>query len=108
MTTMKFNGRVRSLVVNDFKCPLYLLGCCSAYHAMAHPDMANINTQRAEQSNSLLNRLRGMLSYMSQENFVRHVSMFLGYRNMLRRLHYINPDCAEESVALRHFQCCRR
>lgn len=62
-----------------------LKGCCSGYNLDLHPDLININTQVAEQSNSLLNRLKGMVSYMSEANFICHVKLFLAYRNIIRR-----------------------
>ena len=83
-------------------------GCTSSYELDRYPDMEHINTQVAEQSNSLLARLKGMLSYMTEDNFVRHLKMFLAYRNIPRRLNYTEPVSSSEKIILKHSKVCRR
>ena len=56
-------------------------GCSSAYNSSSYPEMDTVNTQVAEQRNSVLQRIKSALSYMNQENFMHHCNFFLWYRN---------------------------
>ena len=47
---------------------------------IVYSEMDTVNTQVAEQQNSVLQRIKNALSYMNQENFMRHC-FFLWYRN---------------------------
>lgn len=50
-----------------------------------YPQYKEVNTQVAEQSNSCIYRLRGMLSYANEANFHRYIRLFLAYRNSISR-----------------------
>lgn len=56
-------------------------GCSSAYDSSSYREMDTVNTQVAEQRNSVLQRIESALSYMNQENFMHHCKFFLWYRN---------------------------
>ena len=59
-------------------------GCSRGYNIRIYgQEMAQINTQTAEQRNSTLRRLKAMLSYMSQQNFVAHLALFIWFRNIV-------------------------
>jgi hypothetical protein len=67
--------------------------------------MSEVNTQVAEQSNSLLNRLKSTVSYMTQKNYIQTVKLFIGYRNIIYRgkLGACNAD--EENQIIKHRDC---
>ena len=48
---------------------------------IVYSEMDTVNTQVAEQRNSVLQRIKSALSYMNQENFMHHCKFFLWYRN---------------------------
>ena len=88
------------VLTTDFNC---FVGCCSSYDVRQHSDLDGVNTQVAEQSNSLLNRLKGMVSYMTEDNFLTHVKMFLAYRNTVRGYTASEP-CEGEAAIISHWR----
>lgn len=69
------------LVLHVAKTYCFSVGCSSAYNSSRYPEMDTVNTQVAEQRNSVLQRIKSALSYMNQENFMHHCKFFLWYRN---------------------------
>ncbi|XP_028394477.1 uncharacterized protein LOC114518672 [Dendronephthya gigantea] len=65
-------------------------GCSSAYHISCYPDYDYLNSQIAEQSNSGLKKIKGPLSYMNDENFSRHCSFYLWFKNREIMMRNIN------------------
>ena len=62
----------------------HLSGCSRGYNIRLYvQELSTINTQIAEQRNSTLRRLKAMLSYMSQKNFIDHLSLFIWFRNVV-------------------------
>ncbi|XP_062341606.1 uncharacterized protein LOC134039632 [Osmerus eperlanus] len=56
-------------------------GCNIGYNLDSYPQFQKINSQVAEQNNSLLKKMKGQLSYMNRENFIRHLMLFLWHRS---------------------------
>ncbi|XP_062376267.1 uncharacterized protein LOC134064364 [Sardina pilchardus] len=56
-------------------------GCNGGYNMDLYPQFSALNSQVAEQFNSRLKRLKHHLPYMSRENFIRHVKLFLWYHS---------------------------
>ena len=54
-------------------------GCSGVYNNSLYPEMDELNTQVAEQTNSALQRIKSALSYMNQTNFMRHCQFYLWY-----------------------------
>lgn len=73
-----------------------LAGCSSGYNVSMYRDYALLNTQVAEQRNATLNRLKSSLSYMHEENFFLHLSVFLSYRNIINILKLRAPANDDE------------
>ena len=60
------------------------VGCTSGYCLDKYPsqDIAQINSQINEQANAGLQRIKAQLSYMSLDNFIFHLSLFLAIKNV--------------------------
>ena len=58
--------------------------CTSGYCLDKYPsqDIAQINSQINEQANAGLQRIKAQLSYMSLDNFIFHLSLFLAIKNV--------------------------
>ena len=52
--------------------------CSSGYNLSAYKQLATINSEVVEQSNSLIKRIKGSVSYMTAHNFITHVKLFSG------------------------------
>lgn len=68
-----------------------LAGCSSGYNIDNYPDLASLNSQVAEQRNSVLNRVKATLSCQHQENFFQSLRTFLSFRNTLHILELRDP-----------------
>ncbi|KAL3868428.1 hypothetical protein ACJMK2_041236 [Sinanodonta woodiana] len=55
--------------------------CGPSYELKAYPQFSKLNSQVVEQSNSRLQRLKGSLSYMTQNNFMKHCKFYLWGQN---------------------------
>ena len=60
------------------------IGCSSGYclDNYQHPEIKAINSQINEQANSNLQHIKGQVAYMSIENFMFTVTLFLAIRNI--------------------------
>lgn len=47
----------------------------------SYPQLSTINSQVVEQANAAVKRIKASLSYMTAENFLQHLKLFLWYRN---------------------------
>ena len=61
------------------------------HNASDYGHMQNMNTQVAEQCNAHLKKLRPLLAYMRQGNFMNHVSFTLWFYN-LGKQHQVSPS----------------
>ena len=52
-----------------------------AYNMDIYSEYDALNSQITEQTNSGLDRIKGSLSYMKQENFLLHCKFYLWYKN---------------------------
>lgn len=57
-------------------------GCSVGHNASDYGHMQNVNTQAAEQCNAHLKKLRPLLAYMKQDNFMSHVTFTLWFYNL--------------------------
>ena len=58
-----------------------LTGCSIGYEMNRYPQFQSVNSQVVEQANSIIKRIKGPLAYMTAENFMNHLKLFLWYRN---------------------------
>ena len=61
------------------------VGCSTGYCLDKYQtaiDVRNINSQINEQANAGLKHLQAQLAYMSPDNFMFHLSLFLAQKNM--------------------------
>ena len=73
--------------------------CSSGYNIRSYHQYEGVNTQVAEQPNSVIGRLRSMLSYTNEENFSKYLKLFLWFRNTLHLLKLRPPkDEVEENI----------
>ncbi|XP_041931359.1 uncharacterized protein LOC121694974 isoform X1 [Alosa sapidissima] len=56
-------------------------GCNAGYQLDVYLQHQDINSQLAEQSNSLLKKLKSQLSYMNRDNFIGHLRLFLWHKS---------------------------
>ena len=59
----------------------YFLGCSGGYNLNLYPHLASINSQVNEQANSTIQRYRTQLSFMTQDNFMKHARFLLWFMN---------------------------
>jgi hypothetical protein len=52
----------------------------------SYPQFSDINSQVVEQANAALKRIKPSLSYMTPQNFLNHLKLFLWNRNMEKNL----------------------
>ncbi|KAH3799822.1 uncharacterized protein LOC127838876 isoform X1 [Dreissena polymorpha] len=66
--------------------------CGPAYELKRYPAYAKFNSQVVEQANSRLQRLKASLSYMTQNNFLKHCKFYIWGQNtdILKRLNEEN------------------
>ena len=57
------------------------LGCSGGYNISNYPHLSAINSQVNEQANSITQRYRAQLSFMTQENFMNHCRFLLRLMN---------------------------
>ena len=68
-----------------------LTGCSEGYNIRNYVhQLDGINTHMAELRNSAVRRLKAMLSYMNQDNFMSHLKLDLWFRNTI--LYLKNPS----------------
>ncbi len=58
------------------------IGCSSGYSLDQYKTMNDINSQVNEQANAGIKRIRGQLAYMTVDNFVFHLALFLAIKNL--------------------------
>jgi hypothetical protein len=58
-------------------------GCCAAFNSKRHIAAMPLNTMRNEQENSVLQRIRPFVQYMTQHNFMFMLRLFFALRNVL-------------------------
>ena len=51
--------------------------CSSAYNSKQYPNLMSVNTHIVEQANSTLKKLRTQISYMTPDQFVQHLALFI-------------------------------
>ena len=56
-----------------------VVGCSLGYKMESYPQFCDINSQIVEQSNALLKRIKGPLSYMTSANFMNHCRFYLWF-----------------------------
>jgi hypothetical protein len=56
-------------------------GCAPSFNIDLYPNLKALNTQAAEQANSALQRLKGMLFYMRQDTYMNTLRFVLTFRN---------------------------
>ena len=59
----------------------FISACSEGYNSNLYPQFEQINTQANEQANAGIKRLKGFISYMNQENFMKHLTLYLWQRN---------------------------
>lgn len=60
---------------------LSYIACSTGYNMSAYKQFSSINSEVVEQSNSLIKRIKGSVSYMTAQNFITHVKLFFWYHN---------------------------
>ena len=59
--------------------------CADSYNVSKYPGFEKINTQVNEQKNSTLKVLKSQLSYMTEDNFLKHCKIFMWQRNKVTK-----------------------
>ena len=72
------------LLVNSFLF-LLILACAPSYNVSNYPVYDERNTQVNEQQNSTSQNLARQVSYMTEENFLKHCTFFFWYKNQEKR-----------------------
>ena len=49
-----------------------------------YPQFVSINSEVVEQANSMVQRIKGSVSYMTAPNFISHLKFFFWYHNKQR------------------------
>ena len=60
------------------------LACSVGYYMDSYPQFSSINSEVVEQANAMVKRIKGSVSYMTAENFMKHLKLFYWYHNKQR------------------------
>ena len=60
---------------------IYIAGCSNTYELKSYPQFKDLNSQVVEQFNSQIKKLKGMISYMTKDNFFKHLKLFVWGKN---------------------------
>ena len=82
---------------SDYDCTKYysiatmtslqpIIGCSVGYKMDSYPQFSTLNSQVVEQANAALKRIKPSLSYMTSQNFLKHLKLFLWNRNREKNL----------------------
>ena len=58
--------------------------CCDSFKSSEYAALSNCNTQACEQTNSKLRYISSSCTYMNPALFMRAITLYLGYQNMLK------------------------
>ncbi len=64
---------------------IFIKGCAPSHDSKIYVGSEAVNTQINEQQNSTTKHLTRQLSYMTPENFVKHLRFFMWFKNEEKR-----------------------
>lgn len=73
-------------------------GCSEGYNIRLYRHLGELNTQAAEQRNSRLAKLKGVLAYTTQKNFLSMLELHTCYHNKMCALGQRPPADEQERV----------
>ena len=85
-------------IVAQYHFHIRFTGCSQGYKLSTYPQLAQLNSQVAEQRNSRLATLRPILAYASQRNFIKLLAIHQHYQNLMARLRWRPAESETERV----------